>query len=144
MSVSLIDGHIDREKQTMTDNEIIKALSDLVKSTERIKHGGTKKVIVGAELLKDILNFINGKDEQIESLIAGQATLQKFIAEKDKEFEKIQKENTELDGANILLTVTLQNAKSEAVKEFAESVTYCKDCVVQARHKCKEGTYDIK
>ncbi|MBQ8228589.1 MAG: hypothetical protein IJZ88_06200 [Clostridia bacterium] len=36
------------------------------------------------------------------------------------EIERLQKENTELDGANILLTVTLQNAQSEARKEFAE------------------------
>ena len=32
----------------------------------------------------------------------------------------IKKENTELDGANILLIVTLQNAKSETVKEFVK------------------------
>lgn len=72
--------------------------------------------------LEDYLNVINGQKAEIESLIAGQETLQTFISEKDKEIERLQKENIELDGANILLTVTLQNAKSEAVKEYKSKV----------------------
>ena len=81
-------------------------------------YGGNPQV-EGCEKFVDA-DLINRQKEQIEGLISGQETLQNYITKKDAEIERLQKENTELDGANILLTVTLKNAKSEAVKEFAE------------------------
>ena len=65
----------------------------------------------------DIKDLINRKDEQIESLIAGQETLQKYIAEKDKEIEKLKKRHR----LNLLEQLDIaEKIKSEAVKEFAE------------------------
>lgn len=94
----------------LTDNEIIQALSDLVKSTERIKHGGTKKVIVGAEFLKDMLNFINrqqAKIERLRGLLDGWKTeAYKVADEKDKLYcEAVERVKT---------------VKSEAVAEFGK------------------------
>lgn len=66
---------------------------------------------------------INRKNEQIESLIAGQETLQKSLAEKSAEVEKFKKGNdfkkSQIDGLKILLK-RADEIKSEAVKEFAE------------------------
>ena len=122
--------HCENEPDGELFNEVVKALEEWIKA---LKDDYKRLQLLDApmdcfeeshtdniRLLTNALDLIKRKDEQIESLIAGQETLQKYIAEKDTEIEKLQKENTELDGANILLTVTLQNAKSEAVKEFAE------------------------
>lgn len=108
----------------MTDNEIIQSLSDLVKSTERIKHGGTKKVIVGAELLKDILNFINRKDEQIESLISGQETLQKYIAEKDAEIKQYKARI--LNDTEYIEKIEVENRKQQAEIERLKEDNFIK------------------
>lgn len=95
----------------MTDVEIIKVLNDLVKSTERIKHCGTKRVNVDAEFLKDMLNLIQRKDEQIEGLIAGQETLQKYIAEKETEIENYSHNTKKLTESTMQLYKELEDAR---------------------------------
>lgn len=114
----------------MTDNEIIKTL-------ERCSDG------TGKGIIKATLDLIKRKDEQIEALIAGQETLQKYIAEKDAEIEKYKETVGELDikdgevvallngketayinkgVAKTLKRMAVKTAKSEAVKEFAEDI----------------------
>lgn len=44
------------------------------------------------ELLEDIFNLINHKQELLEAAVAGQETLQKALAEKDKELIRLNKE----------------------------------------------------
>lgn len=71
----------------MTDNQIMKDLSDW------IEYGDDNSY-----LLSEILDLIKRKDEQIESLIAGQETLQKCISEKDAEIKRLKAkcENTQV------------------------------------------------
>ena len=159
MSVSLIDGHIDRNKQKMAD-EVIKALERL-KSTKdylrecyqedlkKCKYPELKPLIKDtyednkkafdiaikaiedfnrqqAEIeklqqnLKEAHIDIQEKQEQIESLIAGQETLQKYIAEKDAEIENMNDLVVYNANCATKLQKELFKAKTEAVKEFAE------------------------
>lgn len=62
-------------------------------------------------------------EEQIEALIAGQETLQKYIAKKDKEIDML-KRNIEILAIckKDLPQITTNAIKTEAVKEFAEKV----------------------
>ena len=130
MSVSLIDGHIDRNEQKMTDDEIIKALEICSttggKCTDcpafvKVDRSNCKKAFKGAvaiinrqkeeltkneKIIKAANDLIVTQKAEIESLIAGQETLQKYIAEKDAEIERLLQK--------------LQQPQSEAVKEFAE------------------------
>ena len=84
----------------MTDNEIIKALECCSVGTFACDeqcpcfHSKSNLKINSCrfELICDALDFINRQQEEIEALVAGQKTLQKYIAK----------------------------AKAEAVKEFAE------------------------
>lgn len=114
MSVSLIDGHIDREKQTMTDNEIIKALeccSDTVnyQCNKCPLYVDCEKAVIA----ECALDLINRQKEQIESLIAGQETLQKALNEKIAEVEA-------LNGNLYTVSSACKQRRDEAVKEFAE------------------------
>ena len=74
MSVSLIDGHIDRNEQTITYNKIIKALeccNALVKtSTCRTCPLYTFEGDCTTELLRQTVKFINGQKNKINELIA--------------------------------------------------------------------------
>lgn len=94
----------------MSDNEIIQSLSDLVKSTERIKHCGTKKVIVGAELLKDILNFINSRQAKIEALQMDNSQMQSDIIMANQNYEHMKG-----------LFEQSQNVKRRAIKRFLDT-----------------------
>ena len=106
---------------TMTDSEIIKALGlclplgcdcslcPLLEETNCYDH-----------LLSEVLALINRQKAEIDLLIRKKETLRDEIAEQQAEIERLREENTALDGANVLLTVTLQNARAEAIKEFAE------------------------
>jgi uncharacterized metal-binding protein len=58
-------------------------------------------------MAKDGLDLINRQKAEVEALIAGQETLQKYIAEQKAKIER-------LEDVNIRLT------KAEAIKEFAE------------------------
>lgn len=74
----------DNEKNSATDNEIIKALNRWTNNFEG--------KVTELAILCNALDLINRQKEQIESLIAGQETLQKYIAEKDAEIEKLRKQ----------------------------------------------------
>lgn len=75
-------------------------------------------------LMKDALDLINRKEEMIEALIAGQETLQKALAEKNAEIERLQNEcfciANERDAIADCLNTAVEEAKAEAIKEFAE------------------------
>ena len=127
MSVSLIDGHIDREKQKHLiyipkDGNYVEILG--------YKIDGFESFEVFCEHLNKYAEMeeeINRKNEQIEALIAGQETLQKALNEKleenadlsiklEKWLDKYNEKNIEI----VKLSHNIQSAKSEAVKEFAD------------------------
>ena len=85
----------------MTDNEIIKGLECCGKNPPMCSECGYKgrcnRIDCYDYLKRDALNLINRQKAEIEALIAGQETLQRYIS----------------------------TAKDEAVKEFAERL--CKD-----------------
>lgn len=56
------------------------------------------------------------------SKIGIEKTALDLINRQKAEIEKLKKENDELDVANVLLTVHLQNAKAEAIKEFVSEL----------------------
>lgn len=62
----------------MIDNEIKKAFEEHIESTKNIKYGARKMAMVDVELLKNTLNLINRKDEEIyrlkEVIIMGRFT----------------------------------------------------------------------
>lgn len=80
----------------MTEKQIIKDLSDWV------EYGDDN-----GYLLSEILDLIKRKEEQIESLIAGQKTLQKYIAEKDAEIEKLRKQA--LNSHDVMMNIVKAN-----------------------------------
>ena len=94
----------------MTDNEIIKTL-------ERCSDG------TGKGIIKATLDFIKRKDEQIEGLISGQETLQKYIVEKDVEIERLKEEIKGFDQFLAETDCSIKEIKSEAVKELIEKLT---------------------
>lgn len=116
MSVSLIDGHIDRNEQKMKDDEIIEALKCCVTykqiCPETCPMVGVRQCTVN--LRKKSLDLINRQKEQIEALIAGQETLQKALNEKIAEIERLK--------YNLEAVLNERADHTEAVKEFAKKV----------------------
>ncbi len=68
----------------MTDNEITKAMEDYRNS--KIIQSDNGVISIG-----DILDLIKRKDQQIEALTTDKETLQKHIAEKEAEIERLEK-----------------------------------------------------
>lgn len=78
----------------MTDNEIIKAMEWCWGGTSgKCRNCPLEDTAFCEDELQDkVLSLINHQKEQIESLISGQETLQKYIAEKDAEIESLDTE----------------------------------------------------
>ena len=74
------------------------------------------------KLLEDSLDLINHKQELLDAAIAGQETLQKALAEKEKEIEDLKAENQSLRTAVNSYKLHYNEAKAEAYKEFAEKL----------------------
>ena len=157
----------------MTDNEIVKAL-DRLKATkdylreqyqERVKscpypelkpiakqtYEDNKKAFNIA--IKAIEEF-NRQKAKIEALIAGQETLQKYIAEQKAEIERLKAELEDKQFrcdscVRIGLTrsehrVCVNQAKAEAIKEFAESLKRLKWSEVNRRITEKDIDATVK
>ena len=67
------------------------------------------------KLLEDSLDLINHKQELLDAAIAGQETLQKALAEKEKEIERLTVEKEQL-------IKIFGECQTEAVKDFAKAV----------------------
>jgi peptidoglycan hydrolase CwlO-like protein len=149
-NVSMIDGHIDGAK--LTDNEIIKALWCCA---GKYPCGGCPGEKVDCEIEPYALDLINRQKEQINGLIAAQETLQKYLAEKQEQIEKLEKiehfatktidtqqaEIKRLQHKNSELQHEILSCKAEAIKEFAERL---KNNMI-ATHRRKDGfcIYDV-
>lgn len=107
----------------MTDKEIIKALEHCLNSEAEACH----KCPINEECNGDViyvirlaLDLINRQQEQLEAAIAGQETLQKALAEKDRNIEHLNKEVDRLSQCVLYHDGHIEDAKSEAIREFAE------------------------
>ena len=67
------------------------------------------------KLLEDSLDLINHKQELLEAAIAGQETLQKALAKKEREIERLTAEKEQL-------IKFFGECQTEAVKDFAKAV----------------------
>ncbi|MDO4495212.1 MAG: hypothetical protein Q4B62_05415 [Clostridiaceae bacterium] len=74
------------------------------------------------EIIKELLGVINRQQEQLESTIAGQESLQKALTEKDREIEHLNKEVDRLSQCVLYHDGHIEDAKSEAIREFSKAV----------------------
>lgn len=77
--------------------------------------------------LKRLTDIVAHQKEYIKALISGQESLQKLMAEKDAEIERLQGRNKRLESAfvaecDLSACPRKQEIKNEAIKEFAEKV----------------------
>jgi len=127
----------------MTDNEIIKALEccadEYIHSCDYCPF---EKECCGdnLNLVKFALDLINRLQAEKEALIAGQETLQKALAEKNAEIERLNKA-TEKDFETIAISTVDRHQKyikRRAIKEFADRLkgeaytnNYCEKIVLE-------------
>lgn len=100
----------------MTYKEIVEKIENILKVASKIADANKmypKSLFEG--IYPEILEFINRQQEQLEAAIAGQETLQKALAEKNKEIERITAEKDQL-------IKTFGECQKEAVKDFAKAV----------------------
>lgn len=143
----------------MTDKEIIKGLEccldEALEKCNECPYSVDAFMCKRMELLEDSLDLINRQQEQLESTIAGQETLQKAlaeetkrrevqaerlreereqkyeqidlicrlrneIAEKDRKIDDLKVENQSLRTAANCYKIHYNEARTEAIREFAE------------------------
>jgi len=92
----------------MTDNEITRAMEDYRNS--KIIQSDNGVISIG-----DILNLIKRKDQQIEALIVDKETLQKALAEKEAEIERLKNKYEIIFQPKAMI-------RAEAGEEFAEKL----------------------
>lgn len=99
----------------MTYREIIKAVERCLSGKEELCRECplNGKCYGDVDYLLESLDLINRQQEQLEAAIAGQETLQKALAEKDREVERLTAEKDQL-------IKTFGECQAEAVREFAE------------------------
>lgn len=103
----------------MNDEQIVLNLEEMA---------GFKSLNLGCRnVLHNAIALINRQKAEMEKalatidgLINGQETLQKYIAEKDAEIERLKNENFCLGNERDALLGVMDTAVSEAVKEFAK------------------------
>lgn len=74
------------------------------------------------EWKEKLVSEINCLQEQLEAAANGQETLQKALAEKDREVDDLKVENQSLRTAANCYKFHYNEARSEAVREFSEAV----------------------
>ena len=83
----------------LTDEQIIKTLEEYLQKSQNIKYGARQKILVDADFLKEVLDLNNRQKAEIERLENSLSTFKSCYES---------------------LTDMYENAKSEAIKEFAE------------------------
>lgn len=101
----------------LTDNEIIKAFEECIESTKNIKYGARKMAMVDVELLKNTLDLIKCKDDEIyrlkEVIIMGRYTSPTAIRAQQSWF----RQNSECINR---LKSEIEKYQKHIDKEFAE------------------------
>lgn len=88
----------------MTDEQIKKALEEYLQKCQNIKYGARQKILVDADFLKDVLNFINRQKAEMERL--------------QKSGEEAVSCFTQMESLYKIKCKELEVAKSEAIKKF--------------------------
>ena len=115
----------------LTDNEIIKALPNMtygghycLKCKYDNGKGNDRCGLKGCKIARYALDLITRQQAEKEALIAGQETLQKYIAQQKNEIERLKQivGFTPARGSrkSPLLNAVLDNVRAEAYREFAE------------------------
>lgn len=140
-----------------TDNEIIKMLNEFISRNEDVNYAA-----ITIDLLKDILDLINRQKAENEKLrkrvnFVEQANVQlreelketteKFncqqtvyadlsdiIREKNAEIERLQVDNSSMQSTLAKMSMGVEEAKAEAIKEFAERL----------KAECRQDRYSIQ
>lgn len=106
----------------MTENNIIEGLEALMNI---IKLSDEKYISTSTEMLAGALNLIYNLKAEKEALIAGQQSLQKFLASKEAEIKGLKNAcfciANERDAIGDCLNEAVEEARAEAIKEFAEA-----------------------
>ena len=74
------------------------------------------------KLLEDSLDLINHKQELLDAAIAGQETLQKALAKKEREIDDLKIENQSLRTAANRYKFHYNEVRAEAIGEFSSGV----------------------
>ena len=101
----------------LTDNEIISALEVFLKA---IRISGEQYIDISAETLAGTLDLINRLQAEKEGLINGQITLQKALAEKNAEVERLNGLLDEWKTQAYKLSDCIYSAKADAIKYALE------------------------
>lgn len=108
----------------MTDNEIIKALECCADDDScndcGFVYGDCNCGTYRLSLMQHALSLINRQKAEKEALIAGQETLQKYIAAQKAEIERLVEHTKEGIDLAKQLPEMLKLAQAEAIKYFAE------------------------
>ncbi len=114
----------EKSSAVLTDAEIKKALECCPQDNPNHNCARcTYKPIEGYcfdYLMKDALDLINRLEADKEAIIAGQETLQKALAEKNAEIEKLKNDCFGLSIQCIAMKDCIVTVAEEAVQEFAE------------------------
>lgn len=124
----------------MTDKEIIKALKCCLSGKEEL----CKECPLNGKCYGDIdyllefaLDLINRQQEMLEAA-NGQETLQKALAEKDKEIERL---NNNISAMAVTTHNCAKETEAEAIIAFAERLK--KECLIDRGYEIlHEGTID--
>ncbi|MBQ5825146.1 MAG: hypothetical protein IIW48_10130 [Clostridia bacterium] len=123
--------------ELMTDNEIIKALECCGKSGWLFDCEGCpcydeNEDIQTSEcqerLMNKALDLINRQQEMIDALIAGQETLQKALAEKNAEIEKLKDSRDRWKRNALSFDEASRETEKELEKLYAEIEEYKNNC----------------
>ena len=102
----------------MTDKEIVESIENILKEASKMAEATKiypKSLFEG--IYPEILEFINRQQEQLEAAIAGQETLQKALAEKDREVERL---NNNISAMAVTMHNCAKATRAEAIRAFAE------------------------
>ena len=115
----------------MTDEQIIKALEYCSKQDTCDEKCPFRYVNDGKQcyptLLGNALDLINRKQKKIEKLEKIERLSIKIIEKQDVEIERLSKESSKQQLRNEMRRLTVEEIKTEAIKEFAERLKEISD-----------------
>ena len=124
---------INRQKAEIERMKTLAKLGNMRANDYRVMRDRALKAEAEVERLKEDVSFgqrtckewaeiCDELTEKLNGAIAGQETLQKTLAEKNAEIEKLQADNSSMQSTLAKMSVGVEQAKAEAIKEFEEKL----------------------